>query len=274
MTGRRHRSNGELVAQGIANIASGFFGGLSATGAIARTATNIRSGAETPIAGILHAAFLLVFVLVGASLLSYVPLAALAAILAVVAWNIAEFGHIRRILTRASLGDRAVLATTFLVTLLVDLTTAIELGVVMAALLFMHRMANAVEIEAGVALIDQDRADSAPRERDVLAPANTPDVVVYRINGPFFFGATEKFSATLSRIGQTPRRFVLDLAGVPFIDSTAATALLSFIDGARRRQATVVLVGVRPTMKETMAAHGISEGTVRFAPSVAAATAS
>lgn len=273
MTGRRHRSNGELVAQGVANIASGFFGGISATGAIARTATNIRSGAETPIAGMLHAVFLLVFVLVGASLLSYVPLAALAAILAVVAWNIAEFGHIRRILTSASLGDRAVLVTVFLVTLLVDLTTAIELGVVMAALLFMHRMANAVEIEAGVPLIDEDRADSAPRDRDVLAPASTSDVVVYRINGPFFFGATEKFSSTLNRLGQTPRLFVLDLAGVPFIDSTAATALHSFVDGARRHHAEVVLVGVKPAIKRAMAAHGISEETVRFAPSVAAATA-
>lgn len=264
MTGRRHRSNAELVAQGVANIASGFFGGLSATGAIARTATSIRAGAQTPVAGILHAAFLLIFVLVGASALAYLPLAALAAILAVVAWNIAEFGHIRRILTRAALGDRVVLATTFLLTVLVDLTTAIEVGVVLAALLFMHRMANVVEIETGTTIIEEDRPDRAPGEVDPVETPNQPDVVVYRINGPFFFGATEKFSSTLSRLGQTPKRFVLDLAGVPFIDSTGSTALRSFVDAARRRQVAVELVGVKPSIKRVLMADGITEEIVTF----------
>lgn len=273
MTGRRHRSNSELVAQGVANIASGFFGGLSATGAVARTATNIRAGAETPVAGMLHAAFLLLFVLVGASLLSYVPLAALAAILAVVAWNIAEFGHIRRILVSASIGDRAVLVITFALTVLVDLTTAIEVGVVLAALLFMHRMANAVEIAPGGGIIEEDAADDAPRDHAVIEEAETRDIVVYRINGPFFFGATEKFSSTLSRMGQTPRLFVLDLSGVPFIDSTAATALASFVAGARRRQARIALVGVRPEIEATLIANGLTGETVHFAPSVAAAKA-
>lgn len=273
MTGRRHRSNAELVAQGVANIASGFFGGLSATGAIARTATNIRAGAKTPVAGILHAVFLLAFVLIGASLLAYLPLAALAAILAVVAWNIAEFGHIRRILTRAALGDRVVLATTFLLTVLVDLTTAIEVGVVLAALLFMHRMANAVEIETGATIIDEDRPDNAPRDHDVLAAPDRPDVVVYRINGPFFFGATEKFSSTLNRLGQTPRRFILDLGGVPFIDSTATTALRSFIDSARSHRASVALVGAKPSIRRALAADGIDATTVTFAATVDAASA-
>jgi len=273
MTGRRHRSNCELVAQGVANIAAGFFGGISATGAIARTATNIRAGAQTPVAGMLHAVFLLVFVLVGASLLAYVPLAALAAILAIVAWNIAEFGHIRRILTSAAMGDRAVLLTTFLLTVFVDLTTAIEIGVVLAALLFMHRMANAVEFEAHGRLIDEDASDTSPRDREIIAAPENSDIVVYRINGPFFFGATERFSSTLNRMGQTPRLFILDLSGVPFVDATAATALRSFVDGVTRRQATVALVGVRPAIRRTIAGHGITGDIVRFEPSVDAAVA-
>ena len=145
MTGRRHRSNCELVAQGIANLGSSVMGGLPATGAIARTATNIRSGGRTPVAGIIHAIFLLIFVLVAAPILSFVPLAALAAILAYVAWNIGEFAHIRQILTTAPIGDRAVLVITFLLTVLVDLTVAIEVGVVLAAFLFMHNMAETRE---------------------------------------------------------------------------------------------------------------------------------
>ena len=201
------------------------------------------------------------------------PLAALAAILAVVAWNIADFAHVRRILTSAAIGDRIVLLTTFLVTVFVDLTTAIEIGVVLAALLFMHRMADAVEIEAHGRLIDEDTADSAPRDRGVIVPPEESDIVVYRINGPFFFGATEKFSRTLSRMGQTPRLFVLDLGAVPFVDSTAATALRSFVDGARKRQAGVALVGVRPAVRKAIAAHGMTDGIVSFAASIEAAAA-
>jgi SulP family sulfate permease len=273
MTGRRHRSNCELVAQGVANIGAALFGGISATGAIARTATNIRAGAQTPVAGMLHSVFLLVFVLAGASLLAYVPLAALAAILAVVAWNIAEFGHIRRLLMSGTVGDRAVLATTFLLTVFVDLTTAIEVGVVLAALLFMHRMANAVEIETGGTLIDEDRPDTSPRDHAVITPDEESGVVVYRINGPFFFGATEKFSSTLNRMGRMPRLLILDLSDVPFVDSTAATALRSFVAGAQARQTTVVLVGVKPSIRNTIAAEGLTEDAVRFALTVEAARA-
>jgi sulfate permease, SulP family len=273
MTGRRHRSNAELVAQGIANIASGIFGGLSATGAIARTATNIRAGAQTPVAGMLHAVFILAFVLVGAWLLAYLPLAALAAILAVVAWNIAEFGHVRRILSSAALGDRAVLATTFLLTVLVDLTTAIEVGVVLAALLFMHRMANVVSIERGATILDEDRPDTAPRDREILETPERHDVVVYRINGPFFFGATEKFSSTLNSLGRTPRKFVLELSGVPFVDTTAATTLRSFVESAHRHRTSVSLVGVRPPVRLMLEAAGIDESLVTFEATVEAATA-
>ncbi len=274
MTGRRHRSNCELVAQGVANIACGLFGGLSATGAIARTATNIRAGARTPVAGMLHAVFLLVFMMLGAPLLAHIPLAALAAILTVVAWNIAEVGHIRRILTGAPIGDRVVLASTFLITVLVDLTTAIEVGVLLAAMLFMHRMADAVEIEAHITLIERDRPDSEPANGDAIAADAGPgDVAIYRINGPFFFGAAEKFSSTLDRLGQTPRLYILDMAGVPFVDSTAATALRSMIDGARRRHAEVALAALRPSVQRDLANYGIAPPLVRLAPTVELAIA-
>ncbi|MFN2376399.1 MAG: SulP family inorganic anion transporter, partial [Candidatus Binatia bacterium] len=154
MTGRRHRSNGELVAQGIANMASAVFGGLPATGAIARTATNIRSGARSPVAGMLHAVFLLAFLLTLAPLTVYIPLASLAAVLVVVAWNMAEFPRFRRLLG-APAGDRMVLVLTFALTVLVDLTVAIEVGVVMASMLFMHRMAEAVAVDGGPRLFEE-----------------------------------------------------------------------------------------------------------------------
>lgn len=274
MTGRRHRSNAELVAQGIANIGSALFGGVPATGAIARTATNIRAGARTPVAGILHAAFLLVFMLVAAPLLSYVPLAVLAAILTLVAWNISEFGHIRQIMTSATAGDRVVLATTFLLTVLVDLTVAIQVGVVMASILFMHRMANAVEIETETHLIETDAPDSAPRDHAVFdGSADGHRYVVYRINGPFFFGATQKFLSVLDRIGAAPKVYIFDFSGVPFIDSTGAAALRSFVRKARDRGADVVLTGVSPALRHALRKFDVRHPDVRFAASTEAAVA-
>ncbi|SON56488.1 Dicarboxylic acid uptake system A [Hartmannibacter diazotrophicus] len=241
MTGRRHRSNCELVAQGVANCASVFFGGISATGAIARTATNIRSGGRTPVAGILHAVFLLLFMAVAAPLLGYIPLAALAAILVMVAWNISEIRHIRHILGRATMGDRFVLVSTFLLTVFVDLTVAIEFGVVAAAILFVHRMAEAVEVETHEHLIDEDEADILNRP-DATTPG---DVVVYTISGPFFFGAAQRLSSILDRIGDTPKRYILDMSTVPFVDATGGSALSSFFDTAHGRNAEVVIVGAR-----------------------------
>jgi SulP family sulfate permease len=160
MTGRRHRSNCELVAQGVANFASTLFGGLPATGAIARTATNIRAGAHSPVAGMLHAVLLLVFMLLLAKLIAYIPLATLAAVLVIVAWNMSERDRFRHLLA-APPGDRAVLLITFALTILVDLTVAIEVGVVLAAMLFMHRMANAVAIQSHQSLIEEEVDDFA-----------------------------------------------------------------------------------------------------------------
>lgn len=266
MTGRRHRSNCELVAQGVANVASVLFGGISATGAIARTATNIRSGARTPVAGMLHAVFLLAFMAVFSPVLAFVPLAALAAILLVVAWNISEVHHIRQIMTTASRGERAVLAGTFLLTVFVDLTIGIAFGVVAAAVLFMHQMAEAVEIETDDKLIAEDLPDE--RRTADPDPGTPDDIVVYRINGPFFFGAAQRVQSVLDRIGEAPRGFVLDFTGVPFVDSTAAAALKGFVAKVRGQGASVVLAGARPSVAADLERIGLGGGAIRHADSV------
>ncbi len=179
MAGTRHRSNQELIGQGVANLGSALFGGLPATGAIARTATNIRSGAKTPVAGMMHAAFLLLFILFGTDLMAYVPMAALAAILFMVAWGMSEYQRFL-VLLRMPNSDRAVLLLTFALTVLVDLTVAIAVGVTLASLLFMARMAQAVEVESGGKRdIDLDAEDM--HQRDDLPQG----VEVFRIAGPF-----------------------------------------------------------------------------------------
>ena len=157
MTGRKHRSNCELVAQGAANMASVTFGGMCVTGTIARTATNVRAGARGPVAGMMHALYILLFMLVASPLASYIPLAALGAVLAIVAWNMAEKEEFASLL-RASWGDATVLMATFLLTIFVDLTMAIATGVTLGAFLFLHRMAEAVEVEGGGRMVSEDEA--------------------------------------------------------------------------------------------------------------------
>lgn len=275
MTGRRHRSNCELVAQGFANIASAFFGGLPATGAIARTATNIRSGATSPVSGIMHAAFLLIFILIAAPLASYVPLSVLAAILTVVAWNMSEVDVVARLIRDSGWGDRAVLLSTLSLTVFQDLTVGIEVGVVLAAVLFMHHMAEAVEVKrhGGTRLIDRDEADPPAGSREPYHPEFSDNVIVYRINGPFFFGAANQLSATLTRIGSRPKRIVLDFSSVPLIDTTGAAALKGVIATASDRGADVVLVGVTRPVARAMIRFGIRQPDVHVmtAPTLEAA---
>lgn len=275
MTGRRHRSNCELVAQGFANIASAFFGGLPATGAIARTATNIRSGATSPVSGIVHAAFLLIFMLIAAPLASYVPLSVLAAILTVVAWNMSEVDVVARLIRDSGWGDRAVLLSTLSLTVFQDLTVGIEVGVVLAAVLFMHHMAEAVEVErhGGTRLIDRDEADPPAGSQEPYHPEFSDNVIVYRINGPFFFGAANRLSATLTRIGSRPKRIVLDFCSVPLIDTTGAAALKGVIATASDRGADVVLVGVTRPVARALIRFGIRQPDVHVmtAPTLEAA---
>lgn len=239
MTGTRHRSNQELVGQGIANLGSALFGGLPATGAIARTATNIRAGAKTPIAGILHAVFLLLFILFGTDLMAFVPMAALAAILFVVAWGMSEYVRVL-VLLRMPGSDRVVLLLTFGLTVLVDLTVAIGVGVTLASLLFMTRMAEQFEVDTS-GRQDVDLDDEDADQRDSL-PAG---VEVFRINGPFFFGVAGELLSTLRNLGANPRVIIVRLKLVPLLDASGLRALEEFVEQAHIVGAKVVLSGLR-----------------------------
>lgn len=242
MIGSRHRSNQELVGQGVANIASALFGGIPATGAIARTATNIRAGALTPVAGMLHALFLLLFILFATRLMAFVPMAALAAILFVVAWGMSE--HERFIgLLRMPNGDRAVLLLTFGLTVLVDLSMAIAVGVTLASLLFMMRMSETVQIEAGAdgASVDDDGGEDI-HQRDALPEG----VEVFRIDGPVFFGIASELLDTLRRIGSKPKVIILRMRRVPLLDASGATTIAEIVRQAGAAGAEIILSGVQP----------------------------
>ena len=266
MTGRRHRSNCELVAQGLANIASPLFGGICVTGNIARTATNVRSGARGPVAGMLHSVFLLLFMLVAAPLASYIPLATLAGVLAVVAWNMAE-KHEFAALIRASWGDAVVLLATFLLVIFRDLTEGILVGFALSALLFIHRMAQAVEVEKAHPLVEEDKADSVNgngrRPYDV-GLATDPDVAIVRVSGAFFFGAAAAVGAALDRIGDQPKTYIFDLSAVSVLDSTGAATIEGFVRKAQRRGAAVYIAGATPAVRRTLLIHGMKQPRVRF----------
>ncbi|MBL8884900.1 MAG: SulP family inorganic anion transporter [Hyphomicrobium sp.] len=265
MSGRRHRSNCELVAQGAANIASVTFGGMCATGTIARTATNIRAGAHGPVSGMLHAVYLLLFMLVAAPLTAYVPLASLGAVLAVVAWNMVEKEEFASLL-RASWGDAAVLMATFLLTIFEDLTTAIAVGVTLGAFLFLHRMAEAVEVEGGGQMIAEDTADATGADRTAYTPqAFDGEAMVYRISGAFFFGATATVSSVLDRMGTHPKVFVLDFTDVPLVDTTAAKALEGFVHKLHNAGTAVYFAGTRPSIRRTLLSAGLRKPRVHYA---------
>jgi sulfate permease, SulP family len=243
MIGGRHRSNMELVAQGVANIASPLFGGIPATGAIARTATNVKNGGRTPVAGMVHAVTLLLIALFFGRWAGLIPMATLAGILVVVAYSMSEW---RTFVTefRAPKSDVAVLLTTFLLTVLWDLTVAIEVGMVLAALLFMRRMAEVTNIsvlthEFHDPVDDFERDPNAVRRRVV-----PPGVEVYEITGPFFFGAAETFKERLGRIAVRPKVLILRLRHVPAIDSTGLHALRELVARSRRDGTLVLLSDV------------------------------
>ena len=260
MTGRRHRSNTELVAQGIANIGAGLFGGFCVTGTIARTATNVRAGAHGPVAGIAHALFLLVFVLVAAPLAAYVPLAALAAVLAVVAWDMVEKPAFA-VLLRASWGDATVLLVTLGLTLFRDLTEAIVVGFALGAVLFIHRMAGAVAVE------------ETPRAAYRREQGADPQAVIFRVTGAMFFGAVSAVGAALDRIGDEHRVLVIDLAGVTLVDSSAANMVEGLAAKARRRGVGVYLAGAAQDLRRELLAHGVRPPLVRYTASIESALA-
>lgn len=268
MTGRRHRSNCELVAQGVANMGAALFGGLCATGTIARTATNVRAGAIGPVSGMLHAVFLLAFMMFAAPLAGFIPLAALAAVLVIVAWNMAE-KHEFAVLLRASRGDAVVLLASFLLTIFYDLTAGILVGFAIGVLLFLSRMAQAIEIQTHSPLFPPDVADNADaRERYDASLASDPDILVYRISGAFFFGAASKVIAVLDRVADAGKTLILDLSSVPFLDSTGASTIDGFARKAERAQIKLIITGATPALRRVLKVHHVRPPRVRFKPTV------
>jgi sulfate permease, SulP family len=248
MAGTKHNSNQELTGQGIANIIAPLFGGFASTGAIARTATNIRNGATSPKAGMVHSGFLILFVLLLSPLASAVPLCCLSAILFVVAWNMSEVPHVIRLVRGSPATDVAVLVITFSLTVFVDLVVAVNVGVILAALIFMRRMSLAVNVEAQVESTAHNKLPAGP------LPAG---VVVYSIEGPLFFGAAEKLERTLAHIQRPATTLILRMSQVPFVDATGISAIDEIITDFLKHNATVLLSEVRPNVLHKLKRAGL-----------------
>ncbi|MDD2369698.1 MAG: sulfate permease [Sulfuricurvum sp.] len=250
MTGTRHKPNAELLGQGIANIASGIFGGLPATGAIARTATNIKAGARSPVAGMMHAAWLFLFMLLLSPLIVKVPLAALAAILMIVAWNMSEIKHVREIM-QAPRSDRIVLFVTFLLTVLVDLNFAIQAGIALASILFIDQMMKSTHIRA---------VESEEDDPDSIHNKNIPEgVEVYEIDGPLFFGVAEKLVDTLLLFEKPPIIFILRMRHVPLIDAAGLHALEVLHERLHHNNTRLILSGVNPQVRRFIGTSHIDD---------------
>jgi SulP family sulfate permease len=240
MLGTRHRSNMELVAQGVANIASPIFGGIPATGAIARTATNVRNGGRTPVAGIVHAVTLLAITLFLGKWAALIPMAVLGSILLLVAWHMSEWQRFKTLL-RAPRSDVIVLVLTFALTVVVDLVVAIEVGMVLAAFLFMRRMAEVTNVGVLTRELEDETGGAVP----ALGGRLPRGVVVYEINGPFFFGAAETFKDTIAQTQGKPRVLILRLRNVPAIDATGIHALMDVVRRTRQDGTRVMLSELR-----------------------------
>jgi SulP family sulfate permease len=241
MIGSRHRANMELIAQGVANVASPLFGGIPATGAIARTATNVKNGGRTPVAGIMHAITLLVITLFFGRWAALIPLATLAAILVVVAYHMSEWRTFVDEL-HGPRADAAVLVATFLLTVLVDLTVAIEIGMVLAAFLFMHRMSEVTAVNAMTRTLEREAREQADVPLKDLRPSRIPvGVEVFDINGAFFFGAAELFKETIAQVTRKPKVLIVRMSNVSLLDSTGLRALRDVVHRSRS-QRTLVLI--------------------------------
>lgn len=251
MTGRRHRSNMELVAQGVANIASPLFGGIPATGAIARTATNIKNGGTTPFAGMIHAVTLLLIMLFFGTWAALIPMATLAGILLVVSYNMSEW-HLFVKMFKSPKSDIAVLIVTFLLTVLVDLTVAIQVGVVLAALLFMRRMADATQVGYITSMLEDEEDTSDQDPNSIKRFAIPRGVEVFEVNGPFFFGAADRFKHVLSLIVRKPKVLILRMRTVLTLDATALRALEDVYEQTKREGTQLFLAGVHSQPLITM----------------------
>mgnify|MGYP002533067893 FL=1 len=249
VTGRRHDSNQELIGQGIANLCSPLFGGIPATGAIARTMTNINNGGRTPVAGIVHAAVLLLIFLVFMPLAQYIPMACLAGVLVVVSYNMSGWRTFRELLANPK-SDVAVLLITFLLTVLFDLTIAIEVGLVIACLLFMRRMTETTRVSVITEEIDpNEESDVETHEEHLPIPSG---VEVYEINGPYFFGIANKFEDVMATMADRPKVRIIRMRRVPFIDSTGLHNLKNLCTMNHREGTHIVLSGVEPAVREVL----------------------
>ncbi|MFD2173825.1 SulP family inorganic anion transporter [Rhodobacter lacus] len=259
MSGRQHRSNTELVAQGVANMGAALFGGFCVTGTIARTATNVRAGAHGPVAGMFHAAFVLAFLLVAAPLAGYIPLAALAGLLGIVAWNMIE-RHEMAALIRASRSDALVLIVTFLVVTFRDLAEGIVIGFALGGLVFIRRMAEMTRLAPG-----------APVE---AAGEQRADVVTYHLRGAVFFGSVARLGSVLDHIVQSPRAILLDVSEVGFVDSTGARMILQLAQKMTRKGGRLIVVGATAPLEAAMRAQGLTPPALTYCADTAAALAS
>lgn len=249
MIGGKHRSNAELVAQGTANIAAAFFGGIPATGAIARTATNVKNGGRTPIAGIVHAIVLLAVMLFLAPLAKYIPLACLAGILVVVAYNMSEWRQFASIL-KGNRMDVIILLTTFFLTVFFDLIIAIEVGVILSSFMFMKRMSSSLEINN---LTRDFKTEEELFDREELTiPAG---VVLYEINGPLFFGVARQFQQTLTNIQLKPKAIIIRMRYVPMIDATGFQSLKEIINLFKKKNIPVILSGIQENLRKDFESH-------------------
>jgi SulP family sulfate permease len=247
MTGTRHNPNGELVGLGLGNVIAPFFGGIAATGALARTATNVRAGARSPFAAVVHSIVILLAMVALAPLVSFIPMAALAGLLLLVAWNMSEVRHVVKMVKVAPRGDVAVLFTCFALTVVFDMVVSVGVGVVLAALLFMRRMADLTQARDVL-----DRAD------DELAREVPPGIALYEIAGPLFFGAAQKAMSVIEAAHQSKRVVVLDLGRVPAIDATGLAALESAVERLHKAKQRVLLAGPLPEPRDVFQRTGLT----------------
>ena len=264
MIGTKHSLNQELVGQGVANIASGFFGGLPATGAIARTATNIKSGGKTPMSGVFHALFLLVFLYTIMDILAYIPMAGLAAVLFMVAWGMSDIKHFMQI-SRISPSDRTILFLTFALTVLVDLTVAIGVGVTFASLLFMRHMSKSIEIHPQMRLTQYDDSDGDNDDPQSSARAVKNEVVVpegvaaFQINGPLFFGVANELCDRMQNLVTVPRILILRMRFMPYLDASGEASIEEIVKICKQHHSFIIFAGMRKQPLEMLDKAGISK---------------
>lgn len=255
-TGGRHRSNVEVLAQGVANVASPLFGGMPATGVIARTGTNISAGGKTPVAGILHAVFVLLFILLLAPLASHLALPCLAAVLISVSWRLIDWHEVKSYLQRAPADDRLILSVTLVLTVFADLNIAIGVGVVLASMLFMHRMAQVSGGGFGTT-IDTD-LDDVKQPRSVIQTMALPEgVAVYQLRGPLFFGGASAIAGALESVSPWPKVIILRMRDVPIVDATALSALEDLAASCAKHDCRLIISGLQMQPRQAMHRMGV-----------------